>query len=121
MAERAPHFGAVMEHVKRQPCIVTGRVGVDAAHLAPLVRRGAPGPAVLRRLDRAGPSHMGALGLIAAPVVPELHRETGELSLHRLGYEAWLEAHGLTDAEVAWGVALSLARYIAGLPAPERG
>jgi len=118
---RAAHFARVMEHVKRQPCIVTGRVGVDAAHVAPLVRRGpADLPAALRTLDRAGPSHNGWLGLVAVPVHPDLHRPTSSdpAALHRLGYEEWLERHGLTDAEVAWAVARSLAQYIASLPPP---
>jgi len=113
-SKRAAHFGAVMEHIKSRPCIVTGRRGVDAAHLSALVRRGESGPAVLRGLDRAGTSHNGWRGLIAAPLAPELHR-SGPESQHELGYDAWLERHGLTDAEVAWGVARMLAEYVAGL------
>lgn len=118
MAERAPHYGRLMEHLKREPCLVRGTTGVDAAHLSPLVRRGPSGPRIRKSLDRAGRSHNGWIGLVAVPLSPDLHRPTSEYphALDRAGLEAFLERHGLTEAEVAWEVVRILAKYIAQLP-----
>ena len=94
--------------VKGLPCIITGVPGVDVAHVNATIRAvGGPRTAI-------GTSHRGRRGYMCVPLAPHMHRQDSDypFSWHQIGQAAFLERHGMTEADLAWLVAVQLAEFL---------